>query len=83
MASVNITLKGTLADLDYFCTYHKYEENIEDPTDPEKTIPNPQTKVEFLDAKVKSFVNESAKAGKAMEVDVAKRVTLDSYSPSF
>ncbi len=72
MASITFTIPDAEAAriLDGFAAHHKYQDDVPnpdfDPDDPAETdpptIPNPQTKVQFLKRKIIEFVQASLKA---------------------
>lgn len=66
MASISVTFNGTQTDLDDFCEQHRYQATIDD-------APNPETKVQFFQRKVKEFVWESVKARRVIVAADAAR----------
>ena len=78
MAQITITFNGTSSDLNDFVAQYNYQDTIPDPNNDNKTIPNPESKLDFFIRKVKEFVYESVKAVRVNRVgDVARKVELE------
>lgn len=56
---------------DAFAKSYGYSDTIPDPNDPNKTVPNPQTKAQFLKQKIGDHIREVVKGHEA-NVDVEK-----------
>jgi len=78
MAQITISFNGTATDLNDFCDQYKYQAEIPDPEDSDKTIPNPESKTAFFKRVVQEFVWSSVKSRRATKAaDAARDAEVD------
>ena len=58
MATINITIPDEKAVIvrDAVCAKYGYQDTVTDPANPEQTIPNPVSKAQFVQVKIKDFL---------------------------
>jgi len=83
MGQISVTFNGTVTDLGDFCIGAHYRETVPDPSNLGQTIPNPESKKDFLIRKSHEYVwgtvhshriNKAAKEGG--DVERAKTVNF-------
>lgn len=64
-----------------FCDYHGYKVNIPDPANPGQTIPNPQSRTDFIKQKVGEFIKDSVRAFRAnADAETARNAALNTVN---
>lgn len=60
-----------------FCQFHGYQETLPDPTpeNPAQTKPNPETKAQFVNRKMREYLRDCVKAQEGQIAAEAARVT--------
>lgn len=63
--------------VDAFAIQYKYQESVEDPSNPDEMIPNPISKVQFAKDTIKAFVKETYVAGKLKAIETTRQEMVE------
>lgn len=77
---INLDIPNAVAQrvAEAFAKSYGYSDTIPDPNDPNKTVPNPQTKAQFVKQKLGEYIREVVKGHEAnADVDRVRKEAVD------